>query len=106
MSWSDLKCARGDTGGMIQSAMGIFKMVTGADESKEVDEYTKATKTSPADMILWSGCKDSQTRLGNEYQSKLWGSQTSSSNGQSSFTKVEEHNVLLRLPVNSTFLHE
>ncbi|KAF8897955.1 peptidase C14 [Mucidula mucida] len=53
--------ARGDTGGMFQSAMGIFKTVTGAGESKEAEEYTRATKTSPADVISWSGCKDSQT---------------------------------------------
>ncbi len=46
---------------MLQSAMGIFKTVTGAGESKEAEEYTRTTKTSPADVISWSGCKDSQT---------------------------------------------
>lgn len=51
--------ARGDVGGIFQSAMGLVKTATGS--STKADKYSKATKTSPADVISWSGCKDSQT---------------------------------------------
>jgi len=38
--------------------MGFFKKATGGD-----DAYNKtiATKTSPADVVMWSGSKDDQT---------------------------------------------
>jgi len=51
--------SRGDIGGALQSAMGLVKTATGGNKKKA--EYAKATKTSPADVISWSGCKDSQT---------------------------------------------
>jgi len=50
--------ARGDMGGMASTAMSFFKKATKGD-----DVYQKniKTKTSPADVIMWSGSKDSQT---------------------------------------------
>lgn len=51
--------ARGDMSGVLSSAMGLFKTATGSD--KRASERAKRTKTSPADVISWSGCKDSQT---------------------------------------------
>ncbi|THV07391.1 hypothetical protein K435DRAFT_772718 [Dendrothele bispora CBS 962.96] len=51
--------ARGDMGGVFNSAKGLFKTVTGSN--KQATEVTRRTKTSPADVIQWSGCKDSQT---------------------------------------------
>ena len=50
--------ARGDLGGMASTAMGLFKKVTTGD-----DTYKRnlRTKTSPADVIMWSGSKDQQT---------------------------------------------
>ncbi|MCJ1400227.1 hypothetical protein MMC11_003431 [Xylographa trunciseda] len=50
--------ARGDMGGMASTAMGFFKKATTGDSA-----YEKAlqTKTSPADVIMWSGSKDEQT---------------------------------------------
>ncbi|EPQ52837.1 peptidase C14 [Gloeophyllum trabeum ATCC 11539] len=51
--------ARGDMGGVFSSAMGIFKTATG--NTKKAEQYARATRTSPADVISWSGCKDSQT---------------------------------------------
>lgn len=50
--------ARGDLGGLASTAMGLFKKVTAGDET-----YKKnlRTKTSPADVIMWSGSKDTQT---------------------------------------------
>jgi hypothetical protein len=51
--------ARGDMGGVFKSAMGIVKVATGSQ--KKAEEITRRTKTSPADAISWSGCKDSQT---------------------------------------------
>lgn len=50
--------ARGDMGGMASAAMGFFKKATNGDA---VYERNKQTKTSPADVIMWSGSKDEQT---------------------------------------------
>ncbi|KAI9784425.1 MAG: Ca(2+)-dependent cysteine protease [Peltula sp. TS41687] len=49
---------RGDLGGVANTAMGLLKRVTKGDSAN-----TKAlkTKTSPADVIMWSGSKDTQT---------------------------------------------
>ncbi len=30
-------------------------------QNSGAEERTRQTKTSPADVIMWSGCKDSQT---------------------------------------------
>ncbi|KZV68177.1 hypothetical protein PENSPDRAFT_634692 [Peniophora sp. CONT] len=51
--------ARGDMSGVFSSVSGLFKTATGSD--KRANEKAKRTKTSPADVISWSGCKDSQT---------------------------------------------
>jgi metacaspase-1 len=51
--------ARGDIGGVFKSAMGIVKTASG--KNTKADKISKATKTSPADVISFSGCKDSQT---------------------------------------------
>jgi hypothetical protein len=50
--------ARGDLGGMASTAMGLFKKATTGDETYQ---RNLRTKTSPADVIMWSGSKDSQT---------------------------------------------
>ncbi|KPI34938.1 Metacaspase-1A [Cyphellophora attinorum] len=50
--------ARGDLGGMASTAMGLFKKATTGRDSYE---RNKVTKTSPADVIMWSGSKDEQT---------------------------------------------
>ncbi len=50
--------ARGDMGGMASTAMGFFKKAT---QGNDVSERNKVTKTSPADVIMWSGSKDDQT---------------------------------------------
>nr|GAT42971.1 predicted protein [Mycena chlorophos] len=49
----------GDIGGALKSAFGVVKTATGSN--RRAEEYTRATRTSPADVISWSGCKDSQT---------------------------------------------
>ncbi|KAF8638254.1 hypothetical protein AX17_002276 [Amanita inopinata Kibby_2008] len=51
--------ARGDMGGVLKSAMSIVKVATG--NTQKAESYAKKTRTSPADVISWSGCKDSQT---------------------------------------------
>lgn len=51
--------ARGDMGGVLKSALGLYKTAGGSTQKAE--KYARATKTSPADVISWSGCKDSQT---------------------------------------------
>lgn len=43
---------------MISSASGLFKKVTKGDD---VYQKNLRTKTSPADVIMWSGSKDTQT---------------------------------------------
>ncbi|OAL46116.1 hypothetical protein IQ07DRAFT_518708 [Pyrenochaeta sp. DS3sAY3a] len=50
--------ARGDIGSMIGGATSLFKKAVKGD-----DVYKKnlRTKTSPADVIMWSGSKDTQT---------------------------------------------
>ena len=50
--------ARGDLSGVASTAMGFFKKATTGD-----DTYKRnlKTKTSPADVVMWSGSKDSQT---------------------------------------------
>jgi hypothetical protein len=39
----------------------LFGAAKGAFESNQAHEKTKKTKTSSADVVMWSGCKDSQT---------------------------------------------
>lgn len=51
--------AKGDMGGVFKSAIGLVK--TAAGSSQKADKISKATRTSPADVISFSGCKDSQT---------------------------------------------
>lgn len=50
--------ARKDIGGMITTAGKLFKQVTSGEETFKKN---LRTKTSPADVIMWSGSKDSQT---------------------------------------------
>lgn len=50
--------ARGDMGGIASTAMGFFKKAT---TGNDVTERNKVTKTSGADVIMWSGSKDDQT---------------------------------------------
>ena len=51
--------AKGDMGGVFSSVTGLLKTATGNE--KRANERAKRTKTSSADVISWSGCKDSQT---------------------------------------------
>jgi hypothetical protein len=44
---------------MMSGVMGLGKKIM--NQSSGAAEKTKQTKTSPADVIMWSGCKDSQT---------------------------------------------
>lgn len=53
--------SRGDLGGVANNLMGFFKKATNGDEAYN---RTLATKTSPADVIMWSGSKDDQTSYG------------------------------------------
>ena len=50
--------ARGDLGGLANTAFNFIKKATTGDQ---VREKAKLTKTSPADVIMWSGSKDDQT---------------------------------------------
>lgn len=50
---------RNDIGGLISGASGLFKKVTSSGGGNQ--EMVKQMKTAPADVICWTGCKDSQT---------------------------------------------
>lgn len=58
--------ARGDLGGMATTAMGLFKKAVSGDD---VYQKNLRTKTSPADVVMWSGSKDSQTSYVDPYTS-------------------------------------
>jgi len=49
---------RGDILGMAGTAVGLFKKAVKGDD---VYQRNLRTKTSPADVIMWSGSKDDQT---------------------------------------------
>lgn len=51
--------AKKDMGGLLKGGMGILRAATGG--AQKAGEKARKTKTSPADVISWSGCKDSQT---------------------------------------------
>jgi len=51
--------SRGDMGGVLSGVLGIVKTASGKQQKAE--KKSRKTKTSPADVISWSGCKDSQT---------------------------------------------
>ncbi len=50
--------SQGDLGGMGSQIVSLFKKATSGEEA-----HTRAlaTKTSPADVVMWSGSKDNQT---------------------------------------------
>lgn len=50
--------SRGDVLGAAQSIFGLAKSAVSGDGAYE---KTKETRTSPADVVMWSGSKDSQT---------------------------------------------
>ena len=50
--------ARGDLGGMVSGLFGTFREAT---NSHSAEEYTRMNRSSGADVIMLSGCKDSQT---------------------------------------------
>ena len=53
-----LSYLKGDMSGVISAGTSLFKKVTAG---KAATERARRTKTSPADVIMFSGCKDSQT---------------------------------------------
>ena len=50
--------SQGDLGGVSTKLMGFFKKAQRGDDAYN---KTMATKTCPADVIMWSGSKDDQT---------------------------------------------
>lgn len=50
--------SQGDMSGVASNLMGFFKKATSGDDAYN---RTVATKTSPADVVMWSGSKDDQT---------------------------------------------
>ncbi|WWC85991.1 metacaspase-1 [Kwoniella dendrophila CBS 6074] len=62
---------KGDTGGMISGLMGIGKKMV--NQNSDARKRTEQTKTSPADVIMWSGCKDSQTSADTQEAGKATG---------------------------------
>jgi len=54
-----LAYARGDMGAVASSFMSFAKSALG--NNSDAYEHTIRTKTSPADVVMWSGSKDDQT---------------------------------------------
>ncbi|SCV72384.1 BQ2448_3921 [Microbotryum intermedium] len=50
--------ARGDLGGVFKAVTSVGQKVMGGNKASQI---AKQTKSSMADVISWSGCKDSQT---------------------------------------------
>ncbi|KAH0833201.1 putative metacaspase [Lanmaoa asiatica] len=50
---------RNDVGGMVHGVTDLLHVASGRAE--KANQYTRATRSSVADVISWSGCKDSQT---------------------------------------------
>ncbi|KAG9025716.1 Ca(2+)-dependent cysteine protease [Tulasnella sp. JGI-2019a] len=48
-----------DYGSMLKGATALFGAASG--KQNKAEEFSRRTKSSPADVISWSGCKDSQT---------------------------------------------
>lgn len=53
--------ARGDLGGVASSIFGLAKTALGGGGGEAAYQKTVATRTSPADVVMWSGSKDDQT---------------------------------------------
>ncbi|KAK7403552.1 Ca(2+)-dependent cysteine protease [Neonectria punicea] len=50
--------SQGDLGGVANNILGFIKKAANGDDARE---RTISTKTSPADVVMWSGSKDDQT---------------------------------------------
>ncbi|KAK9473991.1 metacaspase-1 [Dipodascopsis tothii] len=50
--------SRGDLGSMVSAAKGVLKLATTGERANQL---TRRTKTAPGDVVLFSGCKDTQT---------------------------------------------
>ncbi|GJN88093.1 hypothetical protein Rhopal_001049-T1 [Rhodotorula paludigena] len=61
---------RRDMGGAIKGLMGMGKRIMNGDKATEV---TKQTRSSEADVITWSGCKDSQTSADTSFAGEATG---------------------------------
>ncbi|KIY44706.1 peptidase C14, partial [Fistulina hepatica ATCC 64428] len=91
--------ARGDMGGVLESAMDVFKFATGA---KKAEELSRRTKTSPADAISWSGCKDDQTSADAQEAGTATGAMSYAFVKTLSENKNQSYNMLLN---NIRYLH-
>ncbi|KAK1924591.1 peptidase C14, caspase domain-containing protein [Papiliotrema laurentii] len=65
-----LSAIRGDSGGFFKGMMNVAK---GAFDVKKADAKGRKNNTSPADVIQWAGCKDSQTSADTEEEGKATG---------------------------------
>lgn len=70
---------KGDIGGMVSGVFGVGKSLLGGN--KNATNMTRQTRTSPADVIMWSGCKDSQTSADTSEAGKATGAMSFVSTG-------------------------
>jgi len=61
---------RGDIGGIASTAMGFLRKATTGEDTYQ---RNLVTKTSPADVIMWSGSKDDQTSADAQIASQATG---------------------------------
>ncbi|KIJ66864.1 hypothetical protein HYDPIDRAFT_85427 [Hydnomerulius pinastri MD-312] len=62
---------KNDIRGLVDSVTGLVNIAGG--RAQKANQYAKATKTSNADVISWSGCKDSQTSADTQIAGKSTG---------------------------------
>jgi metacaspase-1 len=56
---SGIAYVQGDSAGALSGILGLVKQAVNTNSGAE--QFAKQTRTSPADAIAWSGCKDNQT---------------------------------------------
>lgn len=64
---------KGDIGGMMSGLMNVGKQVMGGATNSGATAKTRQTRTAPADVVMWSGCKDSQTSADTQEAGKATG---------------------------------
>lgn len=56
--------AKGDVNKVVSTALGVgMGLYKKATRGEEAQKKTRQTKTSPADVVMWSGAKDEQTSM-------------------------------------------
>ncbi|KAF8322749.1 hypothetical protein DL93DRAFT_2071715 [Clavulina sp. PMI_390] len=58
---SGMSYLKGDKMGALKGIFNVVKQAAGSGNASKAEQYSRQTRTSSADVIMWSGCKDDQT---------------------------------------------